>query len=204
MIVVPPNADGIAAAATAIREGKIVAYPTETVYGLGVNPFDQDALSALFRIKGRDASAPILLIVDSPQRLGVVCQHPSTKALECVNRFWPGPLSLLFPKAPALPDVLTAGNPKVCVRCPGSETARALCAEAGGVITSTSANLSGHPPATSLAEIALEGIAVGIDGGTLPPSSPSTVFDPDQGIIIRHGAVQQADLTPWLRPSIHP
>ncbi len=204
MIVVPPNAEGIATAAKAIREGKIVAYPTETVYGLGVDPFNEEAIASLFRLKGRGAAAPILLIVDRPDRLDGLCPALSTEAIACMNRFWPGPLSLLLPKAPAIPESLTAGNPKVCVRCPGSETARALCAAAGGVITSTSANVSGQAPATSLAEIALEGIAVGIDGGALPPSPPSTVFDPDQGIIIRQGAVSQDDLAPWLRPSIHP
>ncbi|MBX7259548.1 MAG: threonylcarbamoyl-AMP synthase [Candidatus Hydrogenedentes bacterium] len=198
MNVVPPNESGYAQAAAAIRNGEIVAYPTETVYGLGVDPFNEDALAKLFRVKGRDASAPILLIVDSPERLEAICLDVSHNALACMRQFWPGPLSLLLPKKPILPDSLTAGSSKVCVRCPGAETARAFCSKAGGIITSTSANLSGQPPATSLAGITLEGIAMAIDGGALPPSPPSTVFDPDQGVIIRHGAIADDDLKPWL------
>ena len=204
MIVVPPNAGGIAAAATAIREGKIVAYPTETVYGLGVDPFNEKAIASLFRMKVRDASAPILLIVDRQDRLGALCPALSAKAIACMDRFWPGPLSLLLPKSPVIPDSLTAGMPKICVRCPGAEIARALCTAVGGVLTSTSANLSGQAPASSLDAIELDGIAIGIDGGHLPPSLPSTVFDPDLGIVVRQGAISQDELAPWLRPSIYP
>lgn len=199
MRIVSPDPAGVADAAKAIRRGEIVAYPTETVYGLGADPFNEDALARLFGVKGRDASAPVLLIVDSPERLEAICLDVSQNALACMRQFWPGPLSLLLPKKPILPDSLTAGSPKVCVRCPGAQTARAFCAAAGGIVTSTSANRSGEPPATSLSDITFEGIALGIDGGTLPPSAPSTVFDPDEGVILRLGAVGKDDLGPWLR-----
>jgi L-threonylcarbamoyladenylate synthase len=88
-----------------------------------------------------------------------------------------------------VPHVLTAGQPKICVRCTACPIARGLCQAFGGALTSSSANLSGHPPARSLEEIAIPDVALGIDGGILPPSVPSTVFDPDEVRIIREGCI---------------
>jgi L-threonylcarbamoyladenylate synthase len=194
MRIVPAAAEGIALAAEAIRRGEIAAYPTETVYGLGADPFSESALMHLFEIKGRDAQNPILLIVAGLDQLEGVAGPLSDRARAYAEAFWPGPLSLLLPKAPGLPDALTAGRGEVCVRCPGLETARALCRAAGSALTSTSANRSGQAPARSLDELDLPGVVIAIDGGLLPPSSPSTVFDPESGRILREGAISEAQL----------
>ncbi len=179
----------IARAVEALRAGEVIAYPTETVYGLGANPFDEGAMNRLFEAKGRDRSNPILLIVASRSQLDRVVSGISPQALACMESFWPGPLSILFPRHPLLPDMITAGSDKVCVRCPGLEWARTLCAAFGGPVTSTSANRSGAPVVQSLGELDLPGVNLGFDGGTLDSTQASTILDADSGSILREGAI---------------
>jgi L-threonylcarbamoyladenylate synthase len=179
----------IAVAAAAIGRGEVVVYPTETVYGLGADPFSEPALRRLYAIKERDAANPVLLVVDGLDQLRAVVREVSAAAEAYARRFWPGPLSMLFPKSPRLPKILTGGLEHVCVRWTSHPLARALCREAGHAITSTSANLAGQPPAQSLAEVRLDGLGAKVDGGLLPPSLPSTVFDPSTGRILREGAI---------------
>ncbi len=199
MVTVPADHEGLAQAAEAIRSGEVVAYPTETVYGLGVDPFNEVALAKLFELKGRPDTKPILLIVESVRQLDRVALEVSEAARRYMETFWPGPLSLLFPRRPELPLTLTAGGEKVCVRCPGLETARRLCALAGGPITSTSANLSGDPPIIDSADFCLAGVAVLVDGGKLEPSAPSTVLDPDTGRVLRPGAISESAIVALRR-----
>ncbi len=184
-----PDAAGIALAVEALRRGGVVAYPTETVYGLAVDPFSTEAIARLFTVKGREESNPILLIVSDRSQLPRVTAEVSHAARVYMDTFWPGPLSLLFPRNDHLPDAITAGANKVCVRCPDCAVARRLCEAFGGAITSTSANRSGEEAARSLQEIDLPGVALALDGGRLPHGKPSTVFDPDTGRVLREGAV---------------
>jgi len=181
-------------AAAALRDGDIVAYPTETVYGLGVNPFNAEAMERLFAAKGRDRDQAVLLIVADDTQLDRVAAEISPRARAFMNAFWPGPLSLLLPRHPALPETIAPGKAKICVRCPGSAWARSLCMQFGGAITSTSANRSGEPPVTDLHQLDLPGIALGIDAGPLPPSAPSTILDVESGKILRPGAITREEL----------
>lgn len=194
MKIVPPDAEGIARAAALLRTGGVVAYPTETVYGLAVDPLSPEAVDRLFEVKGREERNPVLLIVDNASQLEAVTASIPDAARPYMDRFWPGPLSMLFPRDPALPEQLTAGGAKVCVRCPANETARALCRAFGGALTSTSANRSGEPPATSVDGLNLPGVDLAIDAGPLPPSAPSTIFDPETGTVLREGAIGTATL----------
>lgn len=195
MEVIDTNHDGaIARAVQCLREGKIVAYPTETVYGLAVDPFNVAALTRLFEVKGRDREKAILLIVGQNAHLEKVTSRVSPRAQAYMDAFWPGPLSLLLPKHADLPEELAPGLDKICVRCPGLDVARTLCNAFGGPITSTSANASGESPATDLASLRLPGVALGLDAGTLAPSAPSTILDAESGVILREGAVSRADL----------
>lgn len=178
-------------AATLIQAGEVVAYPTETVYGLGTNPFSETAVERLFSVKGRDPNNPILLVVANERQLAEVIREVSLETRRIMDRFWPGPLSLLFPCSASLPKALTGGSDKICVRMTSCAAARDLCLAVGHAITSTSANLSGLPPARSVSEIELEGLAGCIDGGTLPPSAPSTVYDPELRRVLRQGAVPE-------------
>lgn len=189
MIRVSTDISGMHAAVAHLKTDGVVAYPTETVYGLGVNPFSEQALDALFAVKQRDEGRPVLLIVDNLEQLdGVVSNMPET-AMRCVNAFWPGPLSLLLPAARRLPTRLTDGNEHICVRCPDHAAARGLCRYWGGPITSTSANVSGHPPATAPEDAALPGVALLMDGGVLHSQMPSTVFEPESGRMLREGPI---------------
>jgi len=182
----------LARAVQALREGEIVAYPTETVYGLAVDPFNPEALARLFSAKGRDREKAILLIVGDEAHLERVAARISPRTRSYMDAFWPGPLSLLLPKAPGLPEALAPGLDRICVRCPGNEIARGLCNAFGGPLTSTSANASGEAPAQSLAALTLPGVALGLDAGTLPDSLPSTILDAETGKILREGAVARA------------
>ena len=194
MRIVPADVAGIQEAADAIRHGELVAYPTETVYGLAVNPFMPEAIERLFAAKGRDTAKAILLIVANAAQLEEIADIPGG-ARRCMERFWPGPLSLILPRKPALPDMLTAGGATIGVRCPSSETARALCELVGHAITSTSANLSGEPPARCVADMHVPGVSLALDGGLLNDLPPSTVYDPVARRVLREGAIPNDLLT---------
>ena len=196
---VPSTGEGLRSAAEAIRAGEVVAYPTETMYGLGVDPFAEAAVRRLFDVKGRSLDRPLLLIVADLDQLGRVAAEVSPAALAYAEEYWPGPLSMLFPKSAALPDLVTGGRGKVCVRCPASAVARDLCRAFGNAITSTSANRSGAPPARSAHQVDLPDVALVIGGATLPVNPPSTVFDPETGDVLREGMISDAELAAFAR-----
>lgn len=191
MKVVAPDADGLAEAAKVILRDEVVAYPTETVYGLGANPCSEAAVDRIFTIKGRKADHAILLIVAEPEHAARIAEI-SAKAQAYIDAFWPGPLSLILPAAAIFPETLTGGRGTLCLRCPACEIARGLCRAVDGPLTSTSANLSGGAPAQRVGDAALPGVSLGIDGGELSSSAPSTVFDPNSGEILREGAIPAA------------
>lgn len=194
MIRLEPNQEGIRKAAEIIRQDGVVVYPTETVYGLAANPLSTRALDLLFRIKGRPESNPVLLVVSSEEQMRPFVREITAAHRACMAAFWPGPLSLLFEPADAAPAQIIAGSGKVCIRHTAHPVAQELCGVWGGAITSTSANRSGQPAARSPQELELDDAAIVLDGGLLPPSAPSTVFDPLTEQIIREGAISGADL----------
>jgi L-threonylcarbamoyladenylate synthase len=187
--IVASTAEGIEEAAQAIRDGLLAVYPTETVYGLGADPFSPDAIARVFASKGRAGDVPLLLIAADLSQVAEVVETFDDAAARYAEAFWPGPLSLLLPRSQRLPEILTPGSGQVCVRIPDHEIARALCRRTGHAIVSTSANVSGEAPARSLDDLAIPGIAVAIDGGLLPRRPPSTVFNPATGTILRLGAI---------------
>ena len=181
-------------AVRAIRAGGVVALPTETLYGLAVDPFCEDAVARVFAVKGRsDARALPLVAADAEQvaaRIGVL--PPMAERLAA--RFWPGPLTILIAAPSALAPAVSAGTGKVGVRVPAHAVARALCRAAGFPLTATSANLSGAPPTTDpeVLERALgDRIDVLIDAGTTPGGPPSTIVDATGSVptLVRAGAI---------------
>jgi len=194
MLRLPPTPEGIAEAARRIRAGEVVAYPTETVYGLAVDPCQPAAIEALFRAKGRPDANPVLLIVSNECQLEGITGQLSAEARACMACFWPGPLSLLLPAAAGLHPAIAPEGGKVCVRCPGLDLARLLCDAVGGPITSTSANLSGEPPATTAEGCGALDISAILDGGPTGASVPSTIYDPDERRVLRAGVVAVIDL----------
>jgi L-threonylcarbamoyladenylate synthase len=165
-------------AAAALRRGEIVAYPTETFYGLGVNALDELALARLRLLKGRgDKALSVLVGGDSLESMmSALCKSVPPAAKRLMDRYWPGPLTLVLPARRGLPAPLVA-NGFVAVRESPHPTARALVAAFGGPITATSANVSGGAPATTpeAVEEVFEGRCRVLHGGPTAGGAPSTI-----------------------------
>lgn len=170
----------IGRAAAVVRAGHLVAFPTETVYGLGANGLNANAVAGIFEAKGRPSTNPVILhVADASEVLNVATDWPAT-AQELAARFWPGPLTLVVPKRDTVPDIVTAGGPTVAVRCPNHPVARALIRASGVPLAAPSANRSTELSPTR-AEHVLKGlngrIALLLDGGPCSGGLESTVVD---------------------------
>ncbi len=185
-----------------LKDGGVVAFPTDTVYGVGVDPFQPEAVRELYRIKGRPIEKPIPILVGSVTDVERVAQNLPASFAGLATRFWPGELTLIV-EAKALPSEITAGGDTVGVRMPDHPLALALLQRFGGAIATTSANKSDEPPATSAEEVRSElGELVDIilDGGATSTRVASTVLDlsvsPPQ--IRRHGGISMDQLAPFV------
>jgi L-threonylcarbamoyladenylate synthase len=183
----------------AFRQGRLVAFPTDTVYGVGALAFLPEAVEEIYRVKGRPLSKAIPLLLDGVDMLDQVAEEIPSEALLLAERFWPGPLTMVLPRRPDVPDAVTAGGPSVAVRVPDHEFALRLIGAAGGVLAATSANLSGHPDPVTAEEVLgyLKGrIDLILDGGPCPGGVPSTVVDltGPSPRIVRAGALPSQEL----------
>lgn len=163
-----------------IRSGGIIAFPTETFYGLGVDPFNPVAVERLFAVKGREPDKPIPIIIDELKRADEIIGVLSPDSRTLVGKFWPGPLTLLFAATSRMSSALTGGTGKIGIRIPSHPVALRLLRAAGQPITATSANRSGEPGATSAAEVQKtlgEHLDLVIDGGETPGGAGSTIVD---------------------------
>lgn len=185
-------------AATAIRGGELVVYPTETVYGLGADALDPAAVERVFEAKERDRSKPVSMAVPSvPAALDYV--RTSTREREFMATFLPGPVTVLCRRRDSVPDELTAGQDRVGVRIPDHPLALRLCERAGTPITATSANVSGRGSVRRLEDLQpaiREAAAVALDDGEAP-GTESTVVDVSSGTIHRRGA-RADEIERWL------
>lgn len=174
-----PDSSVLSHVAGVIRGGGLVAVPTDTFYGLAANPFDPEAVRRIFETKGRDPSKPILLLIGGLNMLDPLVREVPLLAQRLIERFWPGPLTLVLKASDRIPDLLTAGTGKIGIRFPKAEFPVRLIDAVGGPITATSANVSGEPSPTSAADVErMLGRAIDliVDGG--PCSTvPSTVLD---------------------------
>jgi len=174
-----PQPEVIAQAAGVIRRGGLVAFPTETVYGLGAAALDAAAVARIFAAKGRPAYDPVIVHIAETRQLDEVAQGTPALAYELAERFWPGPLTLVLQKAPAVPSTVTAGGPTVAVRMPAHPVALALI-RAAGPVAAPSANRFARPSPTSAAHVLedLRGrVDLVLDGGQVPIGVESTVLD---------------------------
>jgi L-threonylcarbamoyladenylate synthase len=180
-------------AAEALRRGEVVAYPTETFYGLGVNALDELALVRLRQLKGRDAGKAISVLVSGPEMLDRLCRVVPPLARRLMAAYWPGPLTLVLPARKDLPRPLVSEG-CVAVRESPHPTALALVAAFGSPVTATSANPAGEPPATTpeVVEEMFEGRCRVIHGGTTLGGFASTVARVRGGRleILRQGALR--------------
>ena len=141
--------DALLEAAKIIKNGGLVALPTETVYGLGANALDSDAVKKIFVAKGRPQDNPLIVHVDSIDMMLPLVEDFSDNARKLASRFWPGPLTIIMKKSSLIPDVVSAGLSTVAIRLPSDPIARALISRAGVPIAAPSANLSGSPSPTT-------------------------------------------------------
>ena len=197
---------GNSEAATIINRGGIIAFRTDTFYGLGVDPLNQAALQTLRELKGREETKPILILIADPDDVDRFILQRSSLFDRVLKNYWPGPLTLVGQARKELPDQLTAGTGTIGVRLPDDTGVRDLIRACGGALTATSANLSGQPPARTAAEVATyfpHGIDLIIDGGDVVVSEPSTVLDlsGDEPRLIRAGAISLKDLQATLIPA---
>lgn len=189
--------NGIERAAAAIRDGDLVVYPTETVYGLGADAIDEAAVKRVFAAKGRDRSDPISLAVPTIDR-ALDYVEASDRELAFMREFLPGPVTVVVTKRSVVPDVLTGGRSRVGLRVPDHDVARALL-ETVAPLTATSANVSGSPSATTVDRLdpsIREKAAVVLDGGETGGTA-STVVDVEAGVVHRAGSEAERVRT-WL------
>lgn len=200
-LVVGASEESILEAARIVKRGGIVVYPTDTVYGLGCDPFNEEAVRRLFKVKRRpDKPLPVLALnLKNAERIA----HFSEEARKVAQRFWPGGLTLVLPKKEALPSIVTAGLKSVAVRVPNHPVALKLIELCGGLLIGTSANVSGGEPSTTAQEAQKQlGRAVDaiLNGGAATLTKPSTILDLTSGTpsILREGALPAAEILKFL------
>lgn len=208
-----PELPVIRAAAKIIKEGGLVAFPTETVYGLGANGLDRAAVKKIFAAKGRPGDNPLILHIAHNRDLFYLADPVPLKAQVLMEAFWPGPLTLVLPRRSLVPYEVTAGLDTVAVRMPRNPVALALIREAGVPVAAPSANRSGYPSPTEASHVRddLNGrIEAILDGGPAGLGLESTVLDlsGETPVILRPGGVTKEELEqvigdvdsdPWLK-----
>ena len=199
-----PTPQNINQAVDIIKNGGLIAYPTETVYGLGVDPYNSEAIQKIFIAKGRAEDKGIILLIRGADDLSTLVRTVSPTAQILIEAFWPGPLTLVFRANRDLSPALLGGRDTIALRHSSSPIATQLLTTLGGPLTSTSANRSTEPPARSASEVqnALgEHLDLILDGGPSDSALPSTLVDvsSDHAILLREGAVSAQK----LRSHIH-
>jgi L-threonylcarbamoyladenylate synthase len=195
------DSSSISHAVDVLQRGGVVAFPTDTVYGLGSLAFEPESVERLYTIKGREHTKAIALLIADTSDLDRLTNNPSPEAQRLAQRFWPGALTLVLPRREGLPEALSQG-PTIGVRVPDHPVALALL-KAAGPMGVTSANLSGQPNTNTAEEVLaqLEGrIHLVLDGGRTPGGVPSTVVEmvDGQAKILRNGPVSEAEILATL------
>ena len=198
-----PQRDALQEAAKWIRNGGLVALPTDTLYGLAADPFSADAVARVFSVKGRMAERGLPLIAADAAQVAARLGPLSPMGERLAAKFWPGPLTLLIPAPAALARDVTGGTGRVGVRVPANDIARAICRAADRPITATSANRSGQPATADPAEVERtlgEAVDLLIDTGPTRGGAPSTIVDITGPTprLVRAGAVSWDDIQAWL------
>jgi L-threonylcarbamoyladenylate synthase len=202
--VLKADSRGIEKASQIILRGGVVAFPTETFYGLGADVLDLEALQKVFQIKRREENKPLLLLVADQTWLPELVKEIPPVAGKLMEKFWPGPLTLVFQAAPHLPSVLTANTGRVGLRISSHPVAQALVQAVGRAVTATSANVTGQPSPSLASEVSHalgKGVDAILDGGKTAGGVGSTVLDVSGVLprIIRQGTVSPTELAPFLK-----
>ena len=205
-LLLPSNQESIQLASELLHEGQLVAFPTETVYGLGADATNAEAVLSIFKAKGRPADNPLIVHIYEIAQMDRLCAVPD-EAIPLMEAFWPGPLTMLFNKYPLIPDEVTAGLSTVAVRMPSHPVAAALLRACGLPVAAPSANSSGKPSPT-LASHVMEDmhgkIPLILDGGPCEVGVESTVLDLCHGTptILRPGGITREMLESVLHAPV--
>jgi L-threonylcarbamoyladenylate synthase len=204
-----PDLAKIREAAQFIREGELVAFPTETVYGLGADTLNAEAVRKIFAVKHRPPDNPIINHIAEKEWIHMLAKEVPDEAAELADAFWPGPLTMIFKKKKIVPDVVTGGLATTSMRMPSNAVALHLIRYAGSPIAAPSANLSGKPSPTTAGHVIhdLSGrIACIIDGGNTTIGVESTVIDLSVSppLLLRPGGVTYEALRAYIDIQIHP
>jgi L-threonylcarbamoyladenylate synthase len=186
-------------AAQITAAGGVIAFRTDTFYGLGADPFNPSAVHHIRELKGREDDNPILVVISDAHQIDRLIQSRSQAFEDLAQRFWPGALTIIGQAAPELSDELTAGTKTVGLRLPDDDKVRALIAACGGALTATSANASGQAPARSAQEVENyfgQQVDLIVDGGLTTSELPSTVVDAalDEIKLVREGVISWQDI----------
>ncbi len=186
-----------------ILAGKVVAFPTDTFYCLGADPFNLAAVSEVFRIKRRTADRPLPLLVASLDQAADLTEDPPRLFFKLAEKFWPGALTLVVPASRLIPFKVTGNTGRVGLRWPRAPLAVALIAAANRPLTGTSANLTEHPACSTAAQVDLqvgEALPLILDGGPAQGELASTVIElrGESGRILRHGPITESELKEFL------
>jgi len=198
-IITNPSEQDIDMLARALRKGELVSIPTETVYGLGANGIDTEAMDKIYAAKGRPSDNPLILHIPNSESIKPLVTEVSTTAQALMDNFWPGPLTITLPKSDLVPDRATGGLPRVALRCPDHDGCRVLLQRAGIPIAAPSANISGRPSPTTAQDVYndMNGrISYILDAGPCTIGVESTVVEvhDDKVIILRPGGITKAQL----------
>jgi L-threonylcarbamoyladenylate synthase len=190
--------DNILTASRIVRKGGLVVYPTETVYGLGCDPFNTEAVKRVFDVKGERKKPPPILAssINHVEKIAYMSQAGKKVA----EKFWPGPLTLVFPKKPVLPDIVTCNLDSVGVRIPKHDVALKLISLSNGLLIGTSANRTGEKPPRNVHEATRqlkEEVDIFLDGGPTTLGKPSTVADltSKKPAILREGPISLKEIS---------
>lgn len=188
------NQEVFSKAAELIKSGEVVAFPTETVYGLGADGLNSEAVSKIFAAKGRPNDNPLILHIADKQDIQKLASKITRNAEVLMEKFWPGPLTLIVEKSAVIPDAVSAGLPTVAVRFPSNKFAQQLIKASGCPIAAPSANISGRPSPTNAADVLedMQGkVAAVLDGGSCGIGLESTVVDTTEPVpvILRPGGI---------------
>jgi L-threonylcarbamoyladenylate synthase len=191
-------------AATLIARGGLVAFLTDTFYGLGADPFNRRALRKINSLKGRDGGKPILIVISDMGEADRFVERKSAVFAAISERHWPGALTLVTGARESVPEEITAGSGTVGLRLPDESRVRDFVRICGGALTATSANTAGDAPACDAEEVARyfpDQLDLIVDAGTAQTDKPSTVLDTSgaRARLIREGAVSRSELQPTLR-----
>ncbi len=204
-----PSDDHIVATSQIIKDGGVIVFPTQYLYGLGADALDAEAVERVFEIKQRSYHKPLLVLIPHRKDLTRLVQHVSSAAVHIMNCFWPGAVTLIFKANDILPANLTADTGKVGIRMPQHPVALALSKAVGGPLTATSANITGSSGCSTILDVdprISDKVDLIVDAGPLKGGIGSTVVDVtvDPPIILREGAIPAKDIffsleTPTMR-----